>query len=257
MDSQPGGGSPQDKVVVLFDLPTKEPRQCSSLHVWKVRALLNFKNIPYRTNWIDYPDVAPTFKGFDIPKNDDTAYTEYWCPVVRFPDGCYAMESYNIAEKLEFLWPQPETFVTSTTTKRTQDIIDSVLVKIAPANLSRLADRLSPISREWYHRSRGKLFGGLENCYQIAELEPFSGDIPWQQASAGIKDLERLLSENDEGPFVLGAIPSYADFIVAGFWEGLKLLDKEGDVFGRMMNQSPTFVCHESACKPWFVRRSY
>ncbi|KAF9063082.1 hypothetical protein BDP27DRAFT_1335618 [Rhodocollybia butyracea] len=42
-----------------FDSKTKHPWNMS---VWKARYSLNFKNVPYKTIWIEYPDIEPTMK---------------------------------------------------------------------------------------------------------------------------------------------------------------------------------------------------
>lgn len=65
--------------VILYDLPSKGRCACWSLNPWKsiavfasmqesilmllvARLALNFKGVPYETKWLEYPDVAPTFK---------------------------------------------------------------------------------------------------------------------------------------------------------------------------------------------------
>jgi hypothetical protein len=65
--------------IILYDLPSKPPCQSWSLNPWKstrqnhhpfyaytdttlARLLLNYKGIPYKTEWIEYPDVEPKFK---------------------------------------------------------------------------------------------------------------------------------------------------------------------------------------------------
>lgn len=47
--------------LLLFDIPSKEGRAWSP-NVWKVRAVLNYKKIPYRTEWIEFPDIEPKMK---------------------------------------------------------------------------------------------------------------------------------------------------------------------------------------------------
>lgn len=257
MDNQEQSQAATSKSIILFDIPTKEPRRCSSQHVWRTRASLNYKGIPYETQWLEYPKIASTLESFGIKKNEPgQAYTDYWCPAVRMPDGTYIMESHNIALALESLHPDPTLHVSSPNTEQAIAVIDNIVKCVAPAYLYRLPDNnFSPESKEWYHRQRAKLFGA--SLYQVPELEPFSGERPWQNVDGGFQDLIKLLEKDVSGPFVAGNVPSYADFVIGGFWDFLHLVDREGDVYGRVMKMNPSFPEHENACKPWFARASY
>lgn len=64
--------------VTLFDIPSKGHCACWSLNPWKTRLVLNLKNIPFKTHWIEYPDIAPTFKSYNIPPNPQgTPYSPF------------------------------------------------------------------------------------------------------------------------------------------------------------------------------------
>ncbi|KAI7166584.1 hypothetical protein KC352_g25784, partial [Hortaea werneckii] len=95
--------------IVLFDLPSQEPNRCWSLNPWKSRIALNFKGLNYRTEWIEYPDIAPKFKALGIPPNpkDVNPNFEYSIPAMRISGGDYIMDSLAIAKALEQLKPQP------------------------------------------------------------------------------------------------------------------------------------------------------
>ncbi|KAF9479952.1 hypothetical protein BDN70DRAFT_993116 [Pholiota conissans] len=43
--------------IILWDIPSTIGPWSSN--TWKVRYCLNFKGIPYKTEWIEYPDIAP------------------------------------------------------------------------------------------------------------------------------------------------------------------------------------------------------
>jgi hypothetical protein len=50
-----------DDVVVLYDLASTRGR-CFSPAVWRIRLLLNYKRVPYRTSFLEFPDIAPTIE---------------------------------------------------------------------------------------------------------------------------------------------------------------------------------------------------
>lgn len=69
--------------IILFDLPSKD-RCAWSLNPWKsksrdflsnmkyqayqflARLALNFKGIDYKTEWLEYPDIAAKFKSLSV-----------------------------------------------------------------------------------------------------------------------------------------------------------------------------------------------
>jgi len=69
--------------VTLYDLPSRE-QECWSLNPWKgtwlivvwhaglwlmtqtARLVLNYKDIAYKTEWTEYPDLAPKLKSLYV-----------------------------------------------------------------------------------------------------------------------------------------------------------------------------------------------
>lgn len=47
--------------LVLYDIPSLKGT-CMSHNVWKARLVLNYKQIPYRTEWLQHPQIEPTLK---------------------------------------------------------------------------------------------------------------------------------------------------------------------------------------------------
>jgi hypothetical protein len=48
--------------IVLYDLACTKG-VCFSPAAWRVRLMLNYKRIPYKTIVIEFPDIEPTLKG--------------------------------------------------------------------------------------------------------------------------------------------------------------------------------------------------
>lgn len=47
--------------VVLYDLACVK-NICFSPTVWRIRLMLNYKRIPYKTVFLEMPDIEPTLK---------------------------------------------------------------------------------------------------------------------------------------------------------------------------------------------------
>lgn len=47
--------------IVLYDLACTK-NVCFSPVVWRIRLMLNYKKVPYRTIFLEFPDIEPTLK---------------------------------------------------------------------------------------------------------------------------------------------------------------------------------------------------
>jgi hypothetical protein len=47
--------------IVLYDLACIKDA-CFSPTVWRIRLMLNYKRIPYKTIFVEFPDIEPTLK---------------------------------------------------------------------------------------------------------------------------------------------------------------------------------------------------
>lgn len=51
--------------IILYDLACIK-NECFSPAVWKIRMLLNYKQIRYKTVFLEFPDIAPTLLGLYV-----------------------------------------------------------------------------------------------------------------------------------------------------------------------------------------------
>jgi glutathione S-transferase len=203
--------------------------------------------------------MAPYFSSLGIPPATGpnvTSPTGYSSPTIRLPSGAFVVDSRNIADALEQLQPEPSLRLHSSYVERVQDAVLSVGKALAPIAIPRVPEMLlNPESEEYFRRTRRGRFDGIE-LVDLARSER-AGEAAWEGAEGGLKDLVAILGENGGGPFVLGEEASYADFVLAGFWAFMKKLDKEGDLFGRVMGVDGAFGRHWEACQPWLERDDY
>jgi hypothetical protein len=67
--------------IILYDLASTKGL-CFSPVVWRIRLMLNYKHIPYRTVFLEFPDIEPTLKELSV----NMAYLvmpskQHWAPV--------------------------------------------------------------------------------------------------------------------------------------------------------------------------------
>ena len=188
------------------------------------RILLNYKGIPHKTEWIEFPEIAEVAKHIGAPhtflrRGGKPSYT---VPILRDPatDRCLA-GSLQIALNLERLYPHsPKLFPPGSEDAITDfdnKFLRSVATALAPLLLSRIWAQLHDESRDYFRTSRERMFRGSLETFSAPgadtaarwiavreALEPFARDADARGAS---------------NTFLLGERETYAD-IVAACWLG-------------------------------------
>lgn len=160
---------------------------------------LNYKNIEYKTEWIEYPDVAPTLRAAGLPPNDTgIAYT---CPTVQLPDGTYVMESMKIAHELEKRWPSPSLRLDAGPglVSTVADMIPAVFGELTPVWMPRVPRILSEKSVPYFAETRKERVGMPLDQFEKEK----GGEHLWEAAKEPIEKIAALLKKTD-GPYFLG-----------------------------------------------------
>ncbi|TDZ41205.1 Glutathione S-transferase-like protein ustS [Colletotrichum trifolii] len=229
--------------LVFFDIPGRDGKSWS-LNPWKIRLALNYKNIDYKTEWLEYPDIEPTLKSFGL-EGDHEQIRPYTCPTAKFPDGTYIMNSKIIVKRLEKDYPEPPLHLDSELTQKSLDLasglfdsLHAVLLPLVPRHI------LGHRSAEYFWRTRKEVFQ-----MSLDELEEKKGgEAAWEAAKQPIADAEALLNKT-EGPFFLGDKVSYADFLFVSFLFFVKRLNEEH--YQRIAKQAPAADRLYRACEQW------
>ena len=162
------------------------------------RLILNLKGIPYETEWLEYPDIAPTLKSFGIPPNEPPA-TAYSSPAIRISDK-YVMDSRKIADVLEKEHPSPSLHLDSPIEKKVEELVPQCTGPLGPVYVPRVPRFvLNPPSVEYFERTRKARFG-----MTLSQLETEKGgESAWKAVEPKWKELGNLLKA-EGGPFFMG-----------------------------------------------------
>ncbi|KAM6481068.1 hypothetical protein HDV62DRAFT_364818 [Trichoderma sp. SZMC 28011] len=235
--------------IILYDLACIKD-VCFSPVVWRIRLLLNYKRIPYKTVFLEMPDIEPTLKGLSVPPHDPASSNfNYTVPTIHhLPTDKYIMDSKPISEFLESTYPDPSVPLTS---ELGTEIEAKVRSLVAPtfyrSAMPREVHILSPRAQEYFRRTREGRFGKTLEELLAGEEER------WQAVDADRRAVGELMRTNKAlGPFILGARPSYSDFFIAGSLQSVKVID-EG-VFQRSV-QCPGYKDIYEACLPYMEKK--
>jgi glutathione S-transferase len=188
------------------------------------RIVLNYKGIPHKTEWVEFPDIAPVARRIGAPhtalrRSGEPLYT---VPILRDPTTNQSLAgSLQIALSLEHIHPHaPKLFppgMEETITEFDNKFVRAVGAALAPLLLSRSWAQLYEGSKDYFRTTRERMFGG--------PLEQFSapGAATTARWAAVREALEPFARDADacgaSDTFLMGERETYAD-IVAASWLG-------------------------------------
>lgn len=244
--------------AILYDLPHKEPNThtCWSPNVWKTRLALNYKKIPYTSEFIEHPDIEAKLSSLGITPNPPTPagqpgpkQSPYTLPAMRLPDGKYIQDSANIIVELEKQCPEPSLHLENGLHAQAGKLLGGIafpLLKILYPTIARniVMDKYV----DWWVEKKETMLG-----MTMQEFEASGGENAWKAAEPGFAALKEFLASNkkDEGPFLLGSQVCYGDFIIVSMLESMRQI---GDgVFERVVSYDDQLRELHNACKEWYV----
>ncbi|KAG8901995.1 hypothetical protein FRB99_004979 [Tulasnella sp. 403] len=215
-----------------------------------LRLVLNLKSIPYRTEWLSYPSIEPTFKSLGV-KPTGTKLMDgtprYTCPAITDPTSptpTRVSDSFDIAVYLEDAYPSasgPKLFPEGTMEEQVEfmKLFEETATKAAGTLIMpETSASLFPECAEWFERSRQAVFGS-----PLSALCP-QGSAKRTEILANLHQyldkIAEIYDSNTEGggEYFYGKDVTYADvFVVAHFlfWKAIPC-GREGADIGTVWN---------------------
>lgn len=100
--------------LIFYDMKSNVPSLSISPNTWRVRLVLNYKNLPYETIWCEPVDITKTLSAADIPPygtraNGSPRYTLPSLIDLSNPDAPFRLcDSRKIIAYLEATYPSPD-----------------------------------------------------------------------------------------------------------------------------------------------------
>ncbi|KAF9030383.1 hypothetical protein BDP27DRAFT_1349131 [Rhodocollybia butyracea] len=222
-------------MITLYDFDSKAGRPWN-VSVWKARYSLNFKNLPYKTVWIEFPDVEPTMKKLGaLPtgtrKNGTPFYT---LPAIHDDStGAIIADSAVIAEYLDKTYPTPTQLIPSGThalQTAFRELVDSKATPLVSLVVpDAVTKTMNPPSAEYMARVFAT---AVSNAASMSEETRVA---EWEKAEEVLGSVKALMKPEDR--WVMGDAISFADFVVAAMLIMAKTVyGKESEEWTRMMN---------------------
>jgi|SRR5271156_4080270 len=161
---------------------------------------LNYKNIPYTTEWLEYPDIASRHISAGISPNVEGM--PYTIPAIKLPDGQCMQNSKRIAAELDVLYPEPSLHLDTPVLAKLKAVLPRIMIALGPVIFPSIARQvLTERSAEYFHETRSKRFGMSLEEYEKCDK---GGEVAWESAQWPIGEAAELLKQDNSGPFFLG-----------------------------------------------------
>jgi len=238
-----------DSEIVLYDLACTK-NVCFSPVVWRIRMMLNYKQVPYRTIFLEFQEIELTLKALGV-EPPATAKGRYTVPTIyHVPTDQYMMDSIPISQFIESTYLTPAVPLTSKLGREIEEKARSVGgTTFRRSVMPREIRILSPAAADFFRRSREAALGHpLEDL-----LDNDKEEQSWKDIDGAMRAVSDLMQTNKaDGPFILGARPSYTDFFIAGSLHSASVID-EG-VFERNVKYEGFKQIYQ-ACLPYMEKR--
>ncbi|KAJ8082355.1 hypothetical protein AAF712_001679 [Marasmius tenuissimus] len=103
-------------MITLYDIPGHTPQPWAP-NIWRIRFILNYKRLRYRTVWVEFPDIEATLHSIGAPPSSyrSDGRPVFTLPVIVDPTRNATAPTVlsnpnNIAEYLESLYPARPVF---------------------------------------------------------------------------------------------------------------------------------------------------
>lgn len=202
-------------LITLFDVPSTTPQPWAP-NIWRIRFILNFKRLPYRTTWVELADVETTLRSLGAPPSSVRADGRpvYSLPVIVDPrqgqQPVVLSRADHIAEYLEATYPARAIFPEGARA------VQSLFVHYVHEVLAKpLLPILVPLSHQRLpERSQAHFPAGAAVPPPLGAAER---EHAWRAAKDQFAFLAALMDKNAadpacDGVVVMGRSVTYADF---------------------------------------------
>ncbi|KXN83379.1 Beta-etherase [Leucoagaricus sp. SymC.cos] len=210
-------------MITFYDLAANGPKTWSP-NPWKTRYILNYKQLPYQTVYVEFPDIPRVSKeaGIGPSSFEPDGSPNFTIPaIVDDATGVALSDSYKIAEYLDKQYPDtPKAFPPGTEALQAafyQNFYEQVR-PLAVIFVPLIPNILNEPSAKYYNRTREVIFGK-----PLSQVMPVGEEFGknWEKVTAMLDSLNNWY-EKSSGKFLAGDQPSNGDFVVGGMFQGAR-----------------------------------
>ncbi|TFK28911.1 hypothetical protein FA15DRAFT_664544 [Coprinopsis marcescibilis] len=216
-------------MLTFYDITCPPPQATKSANTWKTRLSLNYKGLPYKTETIEYADIADFYKKNGIPPAVvyPNGFALHTLPVIKDDSSgqdVFVVDSLEIAKYLDKTYPDTPRLIpegAEAQVKAFQDQLSAAIVPVIPLVFKLSAPQTTEYSREYFNKTRARDLSALFPDKPVSSLEELEITPEEIQAKFGyLQQTFDALSNQYGGKetfhWAFGAQITFADFILAG-----------------------------------------
>ncbi|KAI9016995.1 hypothetical protein BC832DRAFT_588280 [Gaertneriomyces semiglobifer] len=240
------------KPLIFYDISSPLQPRSYAPNPSKARLALSFKQVPFKTTWVDLPDITAVRKGLNCPamRQLDDGTDFYTLPMVVDPNANNKVlgDSFDIANYLDATFPDSGGLLFPTDTTRTGldyesphkdtpfivplTVLASTTPNVEYANFNRHVDAtftmhtvlvgeflpFNPQSAETVKATMAKRahVQNWDDLFAGARDKATRGKM-LEAFKGALESLARLFMVHPSGPYLEGEKANYADLIVGGW----------------------------------------
>ncbi|KAG7443970.1 uncharacterized protein BT62DRAFT_981875 [Guyanagaster necrorhizus] len=206
--------------ITLYDIPSTAPGNAWSPNVWKARYVLNYKGLPYQTEWVEYPDIellyAKTGTKSHLTKRDGVT-SHYTLPVLHDAStGAVISDSAEIARYLDKTYPDTPTAIplgTDAFHYAFNDALENKFGALCQFTVVTTFSILNPRSQGFFRDTKEK---NTLDGRTLEEAAP-KGVHKEKEWARLRNDFGKIDAWMKEDKYFMGDVISYADFSISGW----------------------------------------
>ncbi|SJL13873.1 uncharacterized protein ARMOST_17322 [Armillaria ostoyae] len=209
--------------LTLYDIPSTLPSKAWSPNIYKVRYVLNYKGLPHRTEWVEFPHIEELYKRLGAKASatkPDGVTPHYTLPLLHdHSTGALVSDSAAIARYLDKTYPETPTVIPKGTDTFHYAFNEALLSHIRVAAFWRLTlakanSIMNPVSEEYCRRTReASLLEGMRLEDAVPKGE--EREREWAKLEEAFGKVDAWYGKEDM--YVMGDVVSYADFTVSAW----------------------------------------
>ncbi|KAI0927060.1 hypothetical protein AcV5_007698 [Taiwanofungus camphoratus] len=213
--------------IIFYDIPSNSVKNKAwSPNTWKTRFALNYKGLPYKTVWVEYPDIAGLCKEIGAAPTDtyEDGSPAYTLPAIYDPSTKMGVaESGIIARYLDKTYPNTPVLIPEGSDAFHAAFQEAFLLtiqrKMLPIMLLATTDQLNSPSAAYFRRTREATYGKMEELSPAGPVR----DGQWEELRAGFTKVAEWMSmDGKDKPFFMGDTICHADLSIAGWLMWMK-----------------------------------
>ncbi|KIK62816.1 hypothetical protein GYMLUDRAFT_223387 [Collybiopsis luxurians FD-317 M1] len=227
-------------MITFYDLDGKVKGIPWNINVWKTRYSLNYKGLPYKTVWLEYPDIESTMKKIGaLPttvKHDGSPM--YTVPAIYDDSTEVAIaDSVLIAEYLDKTYPDTPVLIPRGTYALQNAFQEFLFSKLMPLWILTIPDVpskcLNPRSAEYFEKHRSLDFG--VPSLEVMRVTGEAREAQWLKVQEIFGSFHKMMKDSDT--WIMGDKPSFVDFVLASMILSIKTLyGKESKEYQNVMS---------------------